>query len=317
MNGLNDYCDNIPGKRPLYQVMPDLTEEDYAILKASIQKDGVIVPIEYDENGNILDGHHRLRACRELGITDFPKIIRSGMTEAQKRSHARTLNVARRQLSREQKQEVIRQQLLETPERSDRQIADEVKSSPTTVGTIRHKMENDGQLSKLDSSIGADGKLRTRPATTLWEAESQARSEGINRPHVLNNSGNNEWYTPAKYIELARKVLGTIDVDPASCEYANRTVKAKTYYTADNSGLEKEWHGKVWMNPPYAADLVQKFADKMVCEYEAGNTSEAIVLVNNATETQWFNNMMIAAGAVAFPKGRITARSAGKAAYSV
>ena len=125
------------------------------------------------------------------------------------------------------------------------------------------------------------------------------------KPQVSFNSGNNEWYTPAKYVELARKVLGVIDVDPASCDYANKTIKAKTYYTIDNNGLDKQWNGKVWMNPPYAADLVQKFTDKMVSEFESGNTNEAIVLVNNATETQWFNNMIQDASAVAFPKGRI------------
>lgn len=125
------------------------------------------------------------------------------------------------------------------------------------------------------------------------------------KPQVSFNSGNNEWYTPAKYVELARKVLGEIDVDPASCDYANKTIKAKTYYTIDNNGLDKQWNGKVWMNPPYAADLVQKFTDKMVSEFESGNTNEAIVLVNNATETQWFNNMIQGASAVAFPKGRI------------
>lgn len=132
------------------------------------------------------------------------------------------------------------------------------------------------------------------------------------KPHVLNNSGNNEWYTPAKYIELARDVLGTIDVDPASCEYANQTVKAKTYYSIENDGLDQSWDGKVWMNPPYSADLVQKFSDKIVNEYESGNTTEAIVLVNNATETQWFNNMVTSASAVAFPKGRIRYESTTK-----
>ena len=87
-----------------YQVMPDLTADEYAELKADIKARGVMVPIEFDEQGNPLDGHHRLKICEELGITDYPKVIRAGMTEEEKRAHARKLNTARRHLSREQKQ---------------------------------------------------------------------------------------------------------------------------------------------------------------------------------------------------------------------
>ena len=56
----------------IYQVMPNLSAEEYAELKADIQLRGVMVPIEFDEKGNVLDGHHRLQICGELGITDYP-----------------------------------------------------------------------------------------------------------------------------------------------------------------------------------------------------------------------------------------------------
>ena len=74
-----------------------------------------MVPIEYDELGNVLDGYHRLRICSELGINDFPKVICAGMTEAEKLTHARKLNMARRHLTQEQKRVLIREQLKETP----------------------------------------------------------------------------------------------------------------------------------------------------------------------------------------------------------
>ena len=146
----------------IYQVMPDLTPDEYAELKADIAARGVMVPIEFDEHGNILDGHHRLKICKELGITDYPKVIRAGMTEQEKRTHARKLNMARRQLNREQKQELIREQLRETPEKSDRQIAANLGVDKNTVNAQRKQLESTGEIHQLKTSIGADGKERPR-----------------------------------------------------------------------------------------------------------------------------------------------------------
>jgi hypothetical protein len=57
-----------------------------------------------------------------------------------------------------------------------------------------------------------------------------------------------EHYTPARYIESARKVLETIDLDPASCEEANKTVCALKFYDAQSNGLKNQWRGRVWLN---------------------------------------------------------------------
>ena len=146
----------------IYQVMPNLSTEEYAELKSDISSRGVMVPIEFDEQGNVLDGHHRLQICEELGIKDFPKVIRAGLTEEEKYTHARKLNLARRHLSQEQKRGLIQQQLQATPEKSDRQIARDLGISNKTVSTHRKEMEENGELCKLHSSIGADGKERPR-----------------------------------------------------------------------------------------------------------------------------------------------------------
>lgn len=127
----------------------------------------------------------------------------------------------------------------------------------------------------------------------------------VSKPHVSNNSGNNEWYTPSEYVEAARKVLGVIELDPASSLEANRVVKAKVYYTVNDDGLQFDWHGKVWMNPPYASGLIDRFATKIVFHYENKDITEAIILVNNATETGWFNEIINASSAAIFPKSRV------------
>lgn len=151
-----------------YQLMPDLSPEDYAALKADIAERGVQVAIEYDEDGNVLDGHHRLRACNELGLTQWPRVVRVGWSEVQKREQARKLNMARRQLTREQRQELIRQQLMDTPEKSDRQIAAGLGVSNSTVSLARKDLTESGQVCESHTSSGADGKQYPRKPITLY-----------------------------------------------------------------------------------------------------------------------------------------------------
>lgn len=123
--------------------------------------------------------------------------------------------------------------------------------------------------------------------------------------HVGQNTGDTEWFTPPEIVEAARRVLGEIDLDPASTREANIVIKAKVFYTRHDDGLTKPWKGRVWMNPPYAHPLVEHFVDKLAASVRAGAVPAAIALVNNATETAWFRVLSNVASAVCFPAGRV------------
>ncbi len=153
-------------------------------------------------------------------------------------------------------------------------------------------------------------RVEPDPVPNVWsepedEDEPQEETPELveHKPHVSYNSGNNEWYTPAEYIEAARAVMGSIDLDPASSEIANRIVKASAYHTAETNGLDKAWSGNIWLNPPYASDLIGRFMEKLASERDTYH--QAIVLVNNATETEWFQKLVSKASAAVFPKGRV------------
>lgn len=138
--------DDNDGQAAPYQLLPALSEAEYAALRESIAEHGVRVPIEVDEDGNILDGHHRAAIAADLGI-DCPRVVVSNLdTEQDKRTVALMLNLSRRHLTREQKREVIAASITADPDLSDREHARRCGVSPTTVGTVRKELE----VSKLD-----------------------------------------------------------------------------------------------------------------------------------------------------------------------
>lgn len=123
--------------------------------------------------------------------------------------------------------------------------------------------------------------------------------------HLVQATGEIEWYTPREYIEAARAVMGGIDLDPASCDYAQETVQATRYYTLQDNGLVLPWEGTVFMNPPFAHGLVDQFVDRLVTSYLSGTVSQAIFVTDNCTDTAWFHQAALAASALCFTKGRI------------
>ena len=106
----------------------------------------------------------------------------------------------------------------------------------------------------------------------------------------------NEWYTPSKYIEAARATMGSIELDPASCAFANETVKAKHYYTAEENGLELPWYGRVWLNPPFGRSQMPGkkmnqglWIRKLLQEWEMGHVLQAVLLTTCRPDTSWFH----------------------------
>lgn len=148
-----------------------------------------------------------------------------------------------------------------------------------------------------------DGYFEECASNGWWPSINGLLKQG--GPNVSYNTGDSEWYTPPEYIRAARDVMGVIDCDPATSEKANKIIKAETYYTKETNGLDKDWRGCVWLNPPYSSELIGEFIYKYMDEIENGNIKEAIVLINNATDTGWFENLVSVSNAIIFSYGRI------------
>jgi hypothetical protein len=130
------------------------------------------------------------------------------------------------------------------------------------------------------------GPTRTIDAQTGEVFESAA-------PINFSPAESVEWYTPARYIDAARRVMGGIDTDPASNDTAQGVIQAGTHYTIDDDGFNRPWRGRVWLNPPYGVEsgkaVAGKWAERLIEQRRLNIASEAVLLVNAVIDSKWFN----------------------------
>lgn len=109
---------------------------------------------------------------------------------------------------------------------------------------------------------------------------------------INQTSGKVEYYTPAEIVEAARRVMGSIDLDPASSPAANARVRATRIFTAADDGLSRPWGGKVWMNHPFGRKTNRPWIDKLVGEYRSGRVSQACCITFASTSEAWFQPLL-------------------------
>ena len=71
----------------------------------------------------------------------------------QKRAHVRRLNILRRHLTQDQKRELIRDQVKETPADSDRKIGRALGVDGKTVAAVRQEMESSAEIPQIDTRV--------------------------------------------------------------------------------------------------------------------------------------------------------------------
>lgn len=106
----------------------------------------------------------------------------------------------------------------------------------------------------------------------------------------MMSSDSPEWYTTPDIIQACLRVMGAIDLDPCSNSHDKPNVPASKHFTKEDNGLEQEWFGRVYMNPPYG-DAIPYWVDKLILEYLEHRTSEAIVLLPARPDTAWFRSL--------------------------
>lgn len=259
-----------------YQLLPPLSDEEYQALKQDIAERGVQVAVEYDEDGNILDGHHRVRACQELGITQWPSIVRVGLSEDEKIEHILKLNLHRRHLlSREWKQQKAAE--LRQQGWSLRRIAEALGIGLATAARWLNEKPDDEKCI-ADASNETPAQQFSSPETSTTITGRDGKRYPARRPYVLVDrpteiqqavqaidvAGNT---LPNKRIELHRleRIAREVDTkrrkeNAAAKEYDDPDIRIH-HCSINDLDIEPGSVDLIFTDPPYLKESIPLWDD--------------------------------------------------------
>lgn len=160
---------------------------------------------------------------------------------------------------------------------------------PTAVGTAFLPSADPDETADPDAPFVDEEETHSPDESVVPTARQHAVT-------ILTSSATYEHYTPEPYCLAVHDVMGRVNLDPASCEIANRTVRADRYYTINDDGLKQTWRvsdrTSVYLNPPYGkignASIVAMWITRLIQAYTSGEIAQAILNVKASTAEQWF-----------------------------
>jgi hypothetical protein len=192
----------------------------------------------------------------------------------------------------------------DTPPKDDRPTLGEAKIDKNLAKASR-------KLGKMDESSFKTFVTNGRNTITGKEGGTRQRRNVLGYTGSLTagkDRDGDSWFTPAMYLDKAREVLRSIDLDPYSSKDANAVIRAKHFFTLQRRAPSAEKWPEVetcWMNPPYSGDIVFDAVNRFCDAFDLGKFCRGIVLVNNATETRFFQRLLATACAVCLTDHRI------------
>lgn len=209
------------GGRTFTVLYPDLlrplSQDEGDDLRQSIKTLGVRNPVIVDEGWGIIDGGNRIRIADELGLTTIPVTVLPGLSEETKRQIALDLNVARRQLTPEEKRAARIAKVVELRQegKSIRQIEQETGIPRTQVErdlkTIVHSVDNPAP-DRINTSDGRTYPARRPESPPVAEPELTQAGD----PEEDEDDWEEEEPTPARETTEEREARRLSDLAAAA-----------------------------------------------------------------------------------------------------
>jgi hypothetical protein len=181
---------------PLADLFPELPAKEFDELKQDIQKNGQLEPIVISREHLLLDGRHRMKACRELAITprtiyfdDVPhigkmseadfiwskNILRRQLTDGQRAAIAHKWSDAEREAAKQRQKAGVKPPPGESAQRSRDAIARKAQVSTHTVRQVEAIAKRDPKA--RDDVAAGKKSLRQAAREVLRRAIAQDRAK--------------------------------------------------------------------------------------------------------------------------------------------
>lgn len=107
---------------------------------------------------------------------------------------------------------------------------------------------------------------------------------------LTQDSGIDEYYTDPRIIDAARRVMGSIELDPFSSPRANEAIKAERIFTKADDGFVQVWDCEtLWMNHPFSRDNNPRAVAKITAGFALSTIRRsACMICFAATSERWF-----------------------------
>lgn len=266
----------------VHQVMPNQSPEEFAALKADIREVGIEDPIWLDKERAIVDGHHRVRAWIELlaeGVDVSPVAANIYEVDDPERIYERAMkrNLNRRQLTNEQKAELVRNHLKHLAGVVYRDVLHEGEVVSWTTGRIaeflgltrgfvrriRSEMEESGEIPMAHFIEDSSGRRYPRPDLqdgAQLSNDVQAKTlDGGGASAVSLSLPDGEILEANTHKELQQKLKEKLEGEEADRKAQETKLKAEYRHRIEN--LEESYSKELadwletWRNPDEAPTI--------------------------------------------------------------
>jgi len=284
----------------------------------SVREKGVLEPLVITTDKQVISGHRRLSAAKEVGVESVPVRISEFETELAEREALIEFNRQRektpgqvvnefeemleieKQRAKERKQEATGHKE-KFPEGESGQARD--KAADKIDADVSGRTLEKGKKVKDKAESDDEPKEVQEAAKEAWEG-LESGDESFNSAHekvkeaeqkatgnesetnidVFTSDETDEWSSPREIVEPLRDAIGGFDLDP--CSGAESSPFAEATFTESEDGLAQPWHGSVWVNPPYSN--VAEWTDKAVEAVEDGDAECVYYLCKGDSSTDWW-----------------------------